>query len=78
MTNRQYVKSIYPNSELRFIVRPRNTMSPFTFYQIRSEELGNGKPYVILGSGNTALEAWKSAKKLIKHKLNLCPTTSHK
>ena len=74
MTNRQFVKSKYPKSELDMVSIPfydyGQTGYKYTvgekrrYYNIR-ETYPNGK---ILGKGTTALKAWKAAKLNIKGK----------
>lgn len=68
LTDRQFVIMHYPNAELSYRVIPHETIAPSIYYNILAEHLHNG---TIIGRGDTASLAWRSAKKRI---LNPTPT----
>lgn len=69
MTNRQFVLQYYPMAEIRYIVRVQNTLSPQSYYLIRSGGIDSNFETKIIGRGKTSLLAWRDAKKNITNDL---------
>lgn len=60
MTNRQFVRSFYPEAVVEKRVMPRNTIDPSVWYEARtSNPLGD---YRLIARATTRSGAWRKAR----------------